>query len=60
MGCDAPSYSAIRALLGVLEEKGDIRHEADGLKCVHMPTVSGEKAHRLPTRVDRAGAGVDG
>ena len=46
MGGDAPSYSAVRTLLGVLEEKGHIRHEADGLKYVYMPTVPREKAQR--------------
>ncbi len=43
---DAPSYSAVRTLLGVLEEKGHITHEADGLKYVYMPTVPREKARR--------------
>jgi BlaI family transcriptional regulator, penicillinase repressor len=47
---DAPSYSAVRTLLGVLEEKGHIRHEADGLKYVYMPTIPREKARRSVIR----------
>ena len=43
---DAPSYSAVRALLRVLEEKGHVKHEADGLKYVYVPTVGREKAKR--------------
>lgn len=43
---DAPSYSAVRALLRVLEEKGHIRHEADGLKYVYLPVVTRDKAKR--------------
>jgi len=43
---DAPSYSAVRALLRVLEEKGHVKHEADGLKYVYVPVVTHEKAKR--------------
>ena len=43
---DAPSYSAVRAMLRVLEEKGHIRHEAEGLKYVYVPTVTRDKAKR--------------
>lgn len=43
---DAPSYSAVRTLLGVLEEKGHVKHQAEGLKYVYMPTVPREKARR--------------
>ena len=43
---DAPSYSAVRALLRILEEKGHIRHQAQGLKYVYLPTVAAEKAKR--------------
>jgi predicted transcriptional regulator len=43
---DAPSYSAVRAMLRVLEEKGHIRHQAEGLKYVYLPTVGREKAKR--------------
>jgi BlaI family transcriptional regulator, penicillinase repressor len=43
---DAPSYSAVRAMLRVLEEKGHVRHQAEGLKYVYVPTVNREKAKR--------------
>ena len=36
---DAPSYSAVRALLRILENKGHIRHEEDGRAYVYMPIV---------------------
>lgn len=35
---DPPSYSAVRAMLGFLEDKGYLRHEQDGLKYVYLPT----------------------
>lgn len=41
---DAPSYSAVRALLRVLEEKGHLRHEQDGPRYVYLPIVSRESA----------------
>ncbi len=41
-----PSYSAVRAMLRILEEKGHIRHEAEGLKYVYVPTVTRDKAKR--------------
>ena len=43
---DAPSDSAVRTLLRILEEKGHIRHEMDGLKFVYLPTVARDKARR--------------
>ena len=43
---DAPSYSAVRAMLRVLEEKGHVRHQTEGLKYVYVPTVNREKAKR--------------
>jgi BlaI family transcriptional regulator, penicillinase repressor len=43
---DAPGYSAIRAMLRVLEEKGHVRHQAEGLKYVYVPTVNRDKAKR--------------
>ncbi len=42
----APGYSAVRAMLRVLEEKGHIRHQAEGLKYVYLPTVARDKAKR--------------
>jgi predicted transcriptional regulator len=43
---DAPSNSAVRALLRTLEEKKHIRHEAEDLRYVYMPVVPREKARR--------------
>lgn len=34
---DPPSYSAVRAMLGFLEDKGYLRHEQMGLKYVYLP-----------------------
>src|SRR5438552_18874280 len=47
---DAPSNSAVRTLLRVLEEKGHVRRRAEGLKYVYAPTVSREKARRTAVR----------
>ena len=41
-----PSYSAVRAMLRVLEEKGHVRHEQDGQRYVYLPTVAREKARK--------------
>jgi predicted transcriptional regulator len=41
-----PSYSAVRAMLRILEEKGHIKHQAEGLKYVYMPTITHDKAKR--------------
>jgi BlaI family penicillinase repressor len=43
---DPPSYSAVRAMLRVLEEKGHVKHETDELKYVYAPTVPREKARK--------------
>jgi BlaI family transcriptional regulator, penicillinase repressor len=36
---DPPSYSAIRALLRVLEDKGHLSHEEQGAKYIYKPTL---------------------
>jgi len=43
---DAPSYSAVRALLRILEEKGHLKHREDGPRYVFMPTEPRAKASR--------------
>lgn len=43
---DAPSYSAVRALLRILEEKGHLRHREDGPRYVFTPTQPREEASR--------------
>ncbi|MGH7561223.1 MAG: BlaI/MecI/CopY family transcriptional regulator [Gemmatimonadales bacterium] len=37
---DPPSYSAVRGMLRLLEEKGYVRHEWDGPRYVYRPTVN--------------------
>jgi predicted transcriptional regulator len=41
---DPPSYSATRALLKVLENKGHARHTEDAGRYVYVPRVGREKA----------------
>jgi predicted transcriptional regulator len=41
---DPPSYSAVRAHLKVLEEKGHLRHQQDGTRHVFVPTVPASQA----------------
>jgi predicted transcriptional regulator len=43
---DPPSYSAVRAMLRILEDKGHLRHEQDGPRYLYLPVVSGERARR--------------
>ena len=41
---DPPSYSAVRALLRILEHKRQVRHEQDGPRYIYKPTIPREKA----------------
>ena len=41
---DAPSYSAVRALVRILEEKGHLQHRQDGPTYVYSPTQRPERA----------------
>lgn len=41
---DAPSYSAVRALLRILEDKGHLDHERDGARYVYFPTIPRDRA----------------
>jgi BlaI family penicillinase repressor len=43
---DPPSYSAVRALLRVLENKGHLQHKQDGPRYVFSPTLSKETARQ--------------
>ena len=43
---DPPSYSAVRALLRVLEGKGHLRHRQEGPRYVYSATVPRERARR--------------
>jgi BlaI family penicillinase repressor len=47
---DAPSYSAVRALLRILEEKGHVRHEQDGPRYVYVPKHTLHNARRSALR----------
>jgi len=47
---DAPSYSAVRAHLRILEEKGHVSHTRQGQKYIFAPTVSRERAGRNALR----------
>src|SRR6187549_606066 len=41
-----PSYSTVRTQLRVLEEKGHVRHEEQGLRYVYLPAVPRGAARR--------------
>ena len=43
---EPPGYSAVRALLRILEEKGHVRHEEDGPRYVYLPVVAARRAQR--------------
>lgn len=47
---EAPSYSAVRALLRILETKGHVRHEQDGPRYVYVPVVTRDRAKRSALR----------
>jgi predicted transcriptional regulator len=47
---DPPSYSAVRAMLRILEDKGHVRHEQDGPRYVYVPTVARDSAKRSAMR----------
>lgn len=47
---DPPSYSAVRAMLRILEEKGHVRHEQDGPRYVYLPTMGRDNAKKTAMR----------
>jgi predicted transcriptional regulator len=47
---DPPSYSAVRAMLRILEEKGHVKHAQDGPRYVYVPTVARDNAKRSALR----------
>ena len=47
---DPPSYSAVRAMLRILEDKGHLEHEADGPRYVFSPAVPREQARESALR----------
>lgn len=47
---DRPSYSATRALMRILEDKGHLRHKVEGSKYIYMPCLSRAAASRSAAR----------
>ena len=47
---EPPSYSAVRAMLRVLEDKGHVFHEQDGPRYVYVPKLARDKAKRSALR----------
>ncbi|MEX2569974.1 MAG: BlaI/MecI/CopY family transcriptional regulator [Gemmatimonadota bacterium] len=47
---DPPGYSAVRATLRILEEKGHVYHEQDGPRYVYAPSVEPERARTAALR----------
>lgn len=45
-----PSYSAVRATLRILEDKGQVRHEEEGPRYVFRPAVARDRAKRTAVR----------
>jgi len=45
-----PSYSTVRTQLRVLEEKGHVRHEEEGLRYVYVPVVARHTARKSALR----------
>ena len=43
---DPPSYSAVRTLLRILEEKGHLKHREDGPRYIFLPTETRAKASK--------------
>src|SRR5688572_13601358 len=47
---EPPSYSAVRAMLRILEDKGHVRHEQHGPRYVYLPTVGRDRAKKTALR----------
>ena len=47
---DPPSYSSVRTLLRILEEKGHLKHVQKGPRYVYMPLVSRNRARKTALR----------
>jgi BlaI family transcriptional regulator, penicillinase repressor len=45
-----PSYSTVRTQLRVLESKGHVRHEEEGLRYVYLPALARHAARRSALR----------
>ena len=47
---EPPSYSAVRAMLRILEEKGHAKHEQDGPRYIYKPTLARNNASKSAMR----------
>jgi predicted transcriptional regulator len=47
---DPPSYSAVRGMLNLLEEKGHVRHRRNGMRYVYTPAIPVPKARASALR----------
>ena len=47
---DPPTYSAVRGMLALLEEKGHVRHRRDGMRYVYAPVIAPGKARQSALR----------
>jgi predicted transcriptional regulator len=47
---DPPSYSAVRAMMRILEDKGHVRHEQDGPRYIYKPTIARDNAKKSAMR----------
>ena len=46
----SPSYSTVRTQLRILEGKGHVRHEEDGVRFIYMPAVARHAARKSALR----------
>jgi len=47
---DPPTYSAVRGMLSLLEAKGHVRHQRDGMRYVYSPVIAPTKARQSALR----------
>ena len=47
---DPPSYSAVRAMMNLLKDKGQLKYREEGRKYVYFPALPREKASRAALR----------
>lgn len=47
---DPPTYSAVRGMLNLLEEKGHVKRQRDGIRFLYLPVVAPAKARQSALR----------
>ena len=47
---DPPTYSAVRGMLRLLDQKGHVSHQRDGMRYVYTPVVAPAKARQSALR----------